>query len=292
MRHVTLCTALAFVQLSLIAPAMGQDEEPSAAQEESKPKDIPYLSGMPDFEITENEDIEFDSYQFFDGKNIVPVEGRLYKRTYALKDGAPGVSELQIRRNYISALKSMGAAILYEGRCEDFNDTRSMGTLVWGKVVRNSDELWVEVYPQGGGSGASYSLAVLLKETMKQDVTANDMFKALNTDGHIALYINFDVNKSTIRPDSRSIIAQIVAMLKANPDLQISIEGHTDNTGTAQRNKTLSEQRAQAVRDAITAENIDAARLATVGWGQEKPVADNKSEDGRAKNRRVELVKK
>lgn len=127
---------------------------------------------------------------------------------------------------------------------------------------------------------------------MKQDVTASDMLKALNEKGSVALYINFDVDKATIKPESKPIIDQIVSLLKGNPALKVSIEGHTDNTGTPQRNKTLSEQRAKAVTDAIVREGVDRGRLSSVGWGQDKPTADNGTEEGRATNRSVKLVKK
>jgi len=95
-----------------------------------------------------------------------------------------------------------------------------------------------------------------------------------------------------IKPESQGIVEQIAALLKANPDLKLSIEGHTDNVGTPQGNKTLSEQRAQSVMNAVVGRGIAAVRLSAVGWGQDKPVADNRSEEGRAKNRRVEIVKK
>ncbi len=118
------------------------------------------------------------------------------------------------------------------------------------------------------------------------------MLDALNKDGFIALYINFDTNKATIRPESKTIVDQIVKLLKENPGLKVSIEGHTDSTGTPVKNKKLSLERAQSVVNALTAAGVDKKRLSAVGWGQEKPVADNRSEEGKAKNRRVEIVKK
>ncbi|MNC85266.1 Peptidoglycan-binding protein ArfA [compost metagenome] len=81
-------------------------------------------------------------------------------------------------------------------------------------------------------------------------------------------------------------------MLKSAPAMRIAIEGHTDNVGQAPANKALSEQRARSVMNAIVAAGIDAKQLTASGLGQERPIADNRSEDGRAKNRRVELVKK
>jgi outer membrane protein OmpA-like peptidoglycan-associated protein len=108
----------------------------------------------------------------------------------------------------------------------------------------------------------------------------------------MALYINFDTGKSNIKPESMGIIDQIAALLQAHPDLRLSIEGHTDNVGTPQSNKTLSQQRANSVMSAVAQKGIAANRMTAVGWGQEKPIADNRSEDGKAKNRRVEIVKK
>jgi outer membrane protein OmpA-like peptidoglycan-associated protein len=118
------------------------------------------------------------------------------------------------------------------------------------------------------------------------------MLAALNKDGRIALSIHFETGKATIKPESQKIVGEIAALLKANPDLRVSIEGHTDNTGTPQGNKVLSEERAKAVVGAVVAQGVEAPRLSALGWGQDKPVADNATEDGRAKNRRVEVVKK
>jgi OOP family OmpA-OmpF porin len=87
-------------------------------------------------------------------------------------------------------------------------------------------------------------------------------------------------------------VREIVAMLKAAPTLRLSIEGHTDNVGTPAANKVLAENRAKSVMKAIVENGIPAGRLTAVGFGQEVPVADNRTEEGRAKNRRVELVKK
>jgi OOP family OmpA-OmpF porin len=126
---------------------------------------------------------------------------------------------------------------------------------------------------------------------MKQDITASDMLEAINKTGSIALQINFETGKSAIKPESQTIVDQIAAMLLSEPALKVSIEGHTDNTGTALANKTLSENRAKSVVQALIAKGIDKARLSSKGWGQEKPVADNSTEEGKAKNRRVVIVK-
>jgi OOP family OmpA-OmpF porin len=258
--------------------------------QETEYKDTPWFSGMPNFTIYDAEDKEFDSYNFFNGKNCTTVEGKKFKRTYSLKEGAQKASVIQIMRNYANAIKSMGGTVIYEGAPQNAECAENNGiNMVIGKAVKDGDELWVEVASLGGDD---YYLTIIIKELMKQDVTASDMFEAINRDGHIALYINFDTGKSIIRDESKPIIEQIVQMLKSNPDLKISVEGHTDNVGTPASNKTLSESRAKSVVSAIVGQGISADRLSPAGYGQDKPIADNNNEEGRAKNRRVELVRK
>lgn len=128
-------------------------------------------------------------------------------------------------------------------------------------------------------------------EAMKQEVTANEMLDALNKDGFIALNILFETGKSAIQQESLPVMDQIFDLLKSNSTLNVSIEGHTDNVGDAASNKKLSNDRAKAVTNVIIAKGIDKARLSFIGWGQEKPVADNRTDEGRTKNRRVEIVK-
>jgi len=103
--------------------------------------------------------------------------------------------------------------------------------------------------------------------------------------------INFDFDKADIKPESQPIIEQIVKLLKNNPSVNLTVEGHTDNIGTPVYNKQLSEARAKSVVGALTVQGIEAQRLKAAGYGRDKPIADNSTDDGRAKNRRVELVK-
>ena len=193
-------------------------------------------------------------------------------------------------RNYANAIRSNGGTVIYEGAPQDAGCAENNGlNMVVGKAVKDGNELWVEVVSLGGDD---YYLTVVLQELMKQDVTASSMFEALNRDGHIALYINFDTGKSIIRDESKPVIEQIVQMLTENPNLKIGVEGHTDNVGTPASNKTLSEARAKSVVSAIVGHGIAAERLSPSGYGQDKPIADNNTEEGRAQNRRVELVRK
>lgn len=118
------------------------------------------------------------------------------------------------------------------------------------------------------------------------------LYDRMMTDGKIITYgITFDVGKSTIKPESMGEINRIVTLMTENPELKFSVEGHTDNTGTAASNQTLSEARAQSIVNKLVEMGISGERLAAVGKGQNSPIADNSTEAGRAKNRRVEFVK-
>jgi len=241
-------------------------------------KDHPLISRMNNYYISSCER-SFNSFDFFVKEGTKTLEGERSKIQYYLREGSPQPSFLQIRRNYGNALKSIGGAVLFD------DDRRSTFN-----VTKGGKETWIAL--EAFNEGRSYELVILEMEPMTQEVTADAMYNALNKDGFMALYINFDTGKSDIKPESIVIIEQIAALLQAHPELKVSIEGHTDNVGTPQNNKVLSTQRAKSVMNAVVQKGIVATRLTALGWGQEKPIADNRSEEGRAKNRRVEIVKK
>lgn len=242
-------------------------------------KDHPLISRMNNFYITSCEK-NFNSFEFYiKDSPAKALEGERTKIAYYLQEGSPQPSFLQIRRNYGNAVKNIGGTLLFD------EDRRSTF-----KVTRGGKETWIAL--EAFNEGRTYELVILEMEPLTQEVTADAMYSALSKDGYVALYINFDTGKSRIKPESVAIIEQIAALLQTHPDLKVSIEGHTDNVGTPQNNKSLSLQRAKSVMNAVVGKGIATTRLTAVGWGQEKPLADNRSEEGRAKNRRVEIVKK
>lgn len=250
------------------------------AKDDPNCKDHPLLTRLPNFYIDSCDEKEFDQYQFPDSRgNMVPVEGAYYWIGYALKEGVKAPSELQIVRNYTHAIQKIGGKVVLETRDKAYLQVEKGGATTWIHVSAHS-------------VGTQYDLTIIEKKAMSQEVTAGDMLAALNKQGFVALYINFDTDKATIKPDSKPIIDQIVKLLKDNPGLKVGVEGHTDSTGTPARNKTLSQQRAESVVSTLVKAGIDAKRLEAKGWGQDKPTADNKTEEGKAKNRRVEIVKK
>ena len=118
------------------------------------------------------------------------------------------------------------------------------------------------------------------------------LYDRMMTDGKFITYgITFDVGKATIKPESMGEINRIVQLMNENPTLKFSVEGHTDSTGNPASNQTLSEQRSQAIVAKLVEMGIAQDRLTAVGKGQNNPIADNSTDEGRAKNRRVEFVK-
>ena len=118
------------------------------------------------------------------------------------------------------------------------------------------------------------------------------LYDRLLSSGKIVTYgITFDVGKATIKPQSMGTINEIFSILKQYPDLKFSVEGHTDNTGNLALNQTLSEARSKAIVEKLVEMGIDKSRLASAGKGQNNPISDNSTPEGRAKNRRVEFVK-
>lgn len=270
-RYLALAVLALLWLLPLALPAQEADEEGC--------KDHPLFTRMKGFLIGSCES-SFDAVEFYVGEEKAQtLEGQKTVINYFLPEGQPTPSELQILRNYANAAKSVGGSVVFQ---TDIYESL--------KIVREASQVWVAV--ETANSGTAYTLTVLEIGEMAQEITAGDMLAALNKDGRVALQIHFDAGKATIKPESRKIVGEIAALLKDNLELRVSIEGHTDNTGTPQGNKTLSDERAKAVVAAVAALGVEASRLSAVGWGQDKPVADNATGEGRAKNRRVEVVKK
>jgi len=160
------------------------------------------------------------------------------------------------------------------------------------KLVKGGQEVWTQV--SGGGNGM-YFINIIEKEAMEQDVVAdaNSMANSIKETGKVALYgIYFDSGQSLIKPESKAALEEISKLLKADPSLKIYVVGHTDNTGSYDSNMKLSMERASAVVSALASMySVNIANLKPCGNGPTCPVASNDSEEGKALNRRVELVK-
>jgi len=250
------------------------------AQDAAGCKDHPLFTRMPGFYISEcTQNYAQLDFLNIDGEDI-KLDGELTYNWYVFDPETSNTepSYYQIIKNYANAIIKAGGKKIYEDDTYGYYELSKNGSTYNVKVecTNNSDIL----------------LSVLEIEEMKQEITANEMLDALNNDGYIALNILFETGKSAIQAESLPVIDQIYELLNTNANLNISVEGHTDNAGDAASNKKLSDERAKAVMNAMIAKGIDKSRMSSLGWGQEKPVADNRTEEGRTMNRRVEIVKK
>ncbi len=241
-------------------------------------KDSQLITRMPGSTIHSCENKEFEQADLpiakgDDQEQTKHIEGEYHYWDYGTREG---VSDIQVFRNLETALKTGGFHIVYE------NPTTT--------ITANKGKTWI--YFQN--SGSFYYQTIITEQQMEQEVTADasSIKDELDKSGHIAVYgILFDTGKATLQDSSTATLQQIAKLLNDNPDLKLRIEGHTDNVGAAAANKVLSQKRAETVRAWLVGQGIAADRLTAQGFGDTKPVADNSTEDGRAKNRRVELAK-
>jgi outer membrane protein OmpA-like peptidoglycan-associated protein len=235
---------------------------------------------MPGYSISNYQQQAFSTYSFRT-KPPRAVEGKYTRIHYYLLDTQAQPGGLAIRRNYENAVKSIGGEVVF-----------SDSNVSVMKANHKGAEVWVEVQAGIQYSGRTYFVHIVEKEAMQQIITADAMAAAIDKDGFIALDVHFATGKADILPESNPIINEIAAMLKKRPTLRVGVEGHTDNTGTPEGNRNLSTARAKSVVAALAAAGIAGNRTIPAGFGQDKPIADNRTEEGRAKNRRVEIVKK
>jgi OmpA-OmpF porin, OOP family len=270
-------TLLGIVCLSLLIAGV------SLAEEDRAGKDHPLFNRMPGTWIYAYENVDFDTHTFRDehGKEV-NEEGHYYFIHYYPEEGKPALSKLKILRNYENAIKQIGGIVLQS----DFEDASYL------KLVKDGKEIWVEVRAY---NNTEPTLFIIEKEGMAQEIVANaEVFSnGLKNTGHVAVYgIYFDTGKSAIKPESEAALSEIAKLLKTDTGLKVNVVGHTDNVGTVDNNMKLSLARGESVvKSLISKYGIAADRLKGYGVGSLAPVASNDDETGKAKNRRVELVK-
>ncbi len=278
-RRSVLVLALAILVLSVPAQAGEQDAKGC--------RDHPLFTRMPDFVISGCRVSDFDFFEFDVTKEgrleKVRVEGRKTVIDYRLKAGAGKPGALDIIQNHVNAVKAIGGNVLRQ--------QTGVATLT---AAKGGKETWAKV--AAGQVGSYYALTIVEKAAMAQEVVADaaGMAREIGNTGRVAVYgIYFDFNKSDLKPESKPTIEEIDKLLRQDPKLTLYVVGHTDNVGEVGYNMTLSQARAEAVaKTLVTDYKVEAGRLKPYGVGPLAPVASNDNEEGRAKNRRVELVKK
>ena len=312
MRCITARPIAAFlgISLSLLLAnvAFAQNRDVAGA------RDYPGIGRFGGSVITGYQTKDFDAVKlqaapFKDGQptDARTVEGRVTRIAYRT---GPGPSILEVSRNFENQLSKAGFEPLLACNADDcggipFSEKidvlpipqmwvdgfdfryvaghkRDGNTDIYGTVVtsKNNDAITVQLV-----------IAVVGAMDNKM-VDAAAMAKGLGDKGHIALYgIYFDTDKATIKPESAPTLAEMAKLMNGQPALNVYIVGHTDNQGSYDHNMTLSRQRADAVAAALaTGYRIARGRMKTAGLGFLSPVGSNSSEQGRALNRRVELV--
>jgi OmpA-OmpF porin, OOP family len=246
-------------------------------------QDSPLFNRMPESWIHHCTEKDFDAYNFIVGQGKTEhVEGHLTQISYYPQATAKSKpSELQILRNFENAVKRLGGTLVYSERSKE--------TL---RLNRDGKDIWVEITAEFTGK---YGVKIVEKQAMAQDIVANAEVFAndIKSTGHVAIYgIYFDTGKSEIKPESANAIAEIAKLLNNDVNLKVFVVGHTDNVGSVESNLKLSLDRADAVMKSLVINHrIPGTRLKAFGNGSFAPVASNDTEEGRAKNRRVELVK-
>lgn len=258
-------------------------------------------------------------------KEQVNLEGRITRILYR---GPDGRSTLEIYRNYESALHAAGfetlftcsrddcghnfSGLLYGPMAMRINSTESSKgafdipqdiRYLAAKMVESNRTIHVSLMVAfDNGFGPLRKRAVTLLEIIEAKamdtgmvtVDAEAIGKGIDSTGHMAIYgVLFDTGSANIKPESAPVLAEIAKLLEGRPSLNILVVGHTDNEGSHEYNMNLSSQRANSVVRYLAAENgVQKSRMKAAGVGFLAPVASNDSAAGRAKNRRVELVKR
>jgi len=254
-------------------------------------KDPPLFTRMPNFYISDYKYNDFDAHTFVNSKGEeVSVEGQRYYIQYRIQEGAKPPSQLQIIRNYTNAIKKLGGTVEKEYIDE-------VEGYAYMRLQKDNAEIWVHIETSVLTDINPYQLNIIQKGEMIQDVVANpevsEVFaKEIDEKGKAVIYgIHFDTDKSEVKPESEAALKEVSKLLSQNSSLKLYIVGHTDNVGELDYNMKLSQARAESVIKELTSKyGVALDRVKPYGVGPLSPVASNKTEEGRAKNRRVELI--
>jgi len=257
-------------------------------------KEHPLIRPFPGSVLAENMSKynKFDAYEFYhfnEGtkqREKKTIKGEYWRLLYEVRtssgDRVKTISKLEFFENYKVAAEEKGGRVVYE----------DVGQMVLTIPRDDGGVTWLRV--SGNAGLGQQDLIIVDEEPFKKSLTFGpaEMKAALDADGRIQLYdILFDLDKATLQPESTKQLQHVVTLLKDNPDLMLEVQGHTDDQGSDDYNLKLSQRRAETVVTYLGLFDIDTSRLVPKGYGESKPVMPNTTEEGRAKNRRVELVK-
>jgi outer membrane protein OmpA-like peptidoglycan-associated protein len=308
MQHFLSAGAVA-LRVALVATGLVCAAAPGARADWNEPnvegaREHPLVKFYPQARVYEYDVKDFDGVELVTGYDKAAetpatreeIEGRV---TRYKTEHKPRTSALEIVRQYEGALKKSGLTVIVAGKGAGhpglpIDDDDAFGAFRLDRDGKPAAYVNVEAMSAHTDPPVSYVTIVELRD-MEQQLeagSADKLFAALESDGRVPVYgINFDTGRASIRPESAAVLGTVKDLLASHGELTLRIEGHTDNVGSAAANRKLSEERAAAVRSWLVKNGIDGKRLKAAGFGDTQPVADNADEDGRAKNRRVELVR-
>ena len=299
---ITLSVLVPFASASLVI-----------AQDVQGGKDHPLISRYPGSTIVEYRQKAFDEFEL----PLSPVADGKYAKTQHLEGKITGIyyttpegrSALEVSRNYESALKNAGFQTLFncaktcgdapplgsvplDECCGNYGNARYLAA----QLSRASGDAYVALWVYDGGSDIKTFLVVAEIKPMESGlvtVNAASLANDITRSGHASVYgIYFDTGKADVKPESDATLKEIAKLLQQDTKLKLYVVGHTDNVGSLASNMDLSKRRGDAVVTVLTTKyQVAPSRLTAAGDGPTAPVASNDMEDGRTKNRRVELVK-
>ncbi|MEZ5337622.1 MAG: OmpA family protein [bacterium] len=244
--------------------------------------------GGAEFVDAPSKTVSFESYDFLvttaDGKKTdkVTKKGKYWYLRYRITDASgqldKSVGAEEILENYRNACRQRGGTIRYD----------YARRLVFSLTREDGGETWVNLQASDG----NYDLTIVDEKGLDPTLVfgAEEMASEIDIDGDVVIYgINFAVDSDRLEPGSEKVLTEMVKLMRNDPQLRIEIQGHTDNTGSADYNLKLSDRRVATVREFLILFGIDPARMISKGYGLSRPVATNDTEEGRALNRRVEL---
>lgn len=256
------------------------------AQDTERCKDIEptYLQRLPGFYIGDCRFSEYKEYEFIyyvNGKATKLNKAGVYREIWFRKksDDTRQYSSDQILLNYNNAI------LKNKGKILDNSKTTMTASI-------NGREVVLQIPSSNSSNALAYQIFMVEVAPLNQEIELN-LGEAIDTDGKATLYgILFDTGKSEIKLESAEALKDIIEYLNANPTVNIIVVGHTDNVGTFASNMTLSKTRAESIKNyLVTTGKISSSRLMSDGVGSLCPVSTNTTEEGKKRNRRVEIVK-
>jgi outer membrane protein OmpA-like peptidoglycan-associated protein len=284
---------------------------------EEKAKDHALLPRYPGAQLHQYRRTDTESFTFIPAKNAenqspIKLVGDLYKHSYEIQN----TSTLKVYENYKEALRKGGFEFLSQcelAQCGSERDAEDLGRKlsIRDNIAASRHNPYYIVARKNTSNGNFYVglffgsfdtkvnvRQVILEEKAVQTglvtVNADELKQQIDAEGKALIYgIYFDTGKAIIKPESKPTLDAIADLLKRNPSLLLYVVGHTDDTGSVASNLDLSKQRAKSVVDSlVSGYKIAASRLQAEGVGPYAPAANNTSDSGKQKNRRVELVKR